>query len=334
MPQWISRHLAKTDFSKFDVIMTSSGMAYPLFKRLYLLKDRPVLVNHIHGLSVYDHIANLSESELGYCKTSWLYRLVTGPFQKKWDSEGIRWSDLTITQNMRDLGWVEDNYKQSPKTILIPGAVHTDLLEASELWRPLKTRNPSRILWFASWEARKGSFYVPGVFREVRRKRPDATLVIGGSGKAPQDLLNAFAPEDRDAVQVLGHISITEQIKLLNECSIFLFPSISEGFGLALPEAMCFGLAAVTTQTAFGGDYLVDDKNAKIVFPSRHYISRALLDLIENDELRHRIGTAGRDLARAFTAERLLTNYEKAFTEILCDHSSEMTPERPEPVNV
>ncbi|TGN40851.1 glycosyltransferase [Paracoccus liaowanqingii] len=196
---------------------------------------------------------------------------------------------------------------------MIPAAVHPDLLEASRQASPLVNRRPDRLLWFASWEARKGSWYVPGAFRAIRAHHPQTRLAIGGVGRAEADLLSWFHERDRDHIDVLPRLTIPEQVDRFSASSIFLFPSLSEGFGLALVEAMVFGMAAVTTNTAFGGDWLTDGQDARVVFPSSEHVARAVISLIGSDEIRVRIAQAGQNLARSFTLDRMTDAYEEAF---------------------
>jgi glycosyltransferase involved in cell wall biosynthesis len=313
MPQWISRKAGSLDVESFDVVMSSGGMAYPLFKRLRPLKKRPVYINHFHGSSLYDFVSNIAEDRLGHTRVSWVYKTMTGPIQMRWFVQGMLWSDLTVVQNMRDLG--EAQSYPPHRAIIIPPAVHPQLLEASRVLHPLSDRNPAKILWLGTWEGKKGAYYVPDAFRRVRRERPDATLTLWGTGKSASELLAKFDPADREAVEVVPHIGLPEQIEQYKTFSIFLFPSITEGFGLALPEAMSFGLAAVTTQAGFGGDHLEDGTNARVVHPSGPHLARAMLDLIENHELRWRVALAGREIARTFTLDRMVDDYERAFTE-------------------
>jgi hypothetical protein len=148
MPQWISHQAAKLDLLSFDVIMSSSGMAYPIFKRLHALKKRPVFVNHCHnGISGF--ISNLAEDRIGHTKVSWPYKIMTGPFEVRWFDQGMLWNDLTIVQNLRDLGEAQDDPRR--RALLIPPAIHPELLEASKVLHPLSARNPAKILWFGTW---------------------------------------------------------------------------------------------------------------------------------------------------------------------------------------
>ncbi|WP_380166002.1 glycosyltransferase family 4 protein [Jannaschia sp. R86511] len=312
LPRLLSRAAAAWDPAGHDVVMASSGTAHPLFRRLRSEPRRPLLVNHVHGLTVHDHVAALVEAELGHHRSGPANRLLTGPFQVRWDLAGARSADVTVVQNLRDLGTLRE--LGDLDLALVPAAVHPELLRAAEGAPDPAQHEADHLLWFATWEARKGAYYVPAAFRAVRRERPGARLTVGGTGRPAEQVRAAFAPEDRDAVTVLGRVSREEHARLLGRAGVFLFPSLSEGFGLALPEAMAFGCAAVTTGTAFGGDHLSDGVDARVVPPTSEHLARAVLDLLGDDARRVRLATAGRALARTFTVERMLDGYEEVFT--------------------
>src|ERR1700761_355173 len=55
LPQAASRRAKQEKLEDYDVIMSSSGMLYPLFRKLRQQRRRPLLVSHLHGLSFFDH---------------------------------------------------------------------------------------------------------------------------------------------------------------------------------------------------------------------------------------------------------------------------------------
>jgi glycosyltransferase involved in cell wall biosynthesis len=313
MPQYLSRFGAKQVAAKrYDIVMSSSGMAAPLFARLRKRADRPLLVSHLHGLTIYDHLAAVTQDLLGYSSAGRLYKTLSGPIQCRWDQRGIDTGDVTIVQNLRDLSWIRDNQPAGRAVTMIPAAVHPSLLDASTTVTPDPHR-ARELLWFASWEPRKGADHLPAAFRQIRASHPDVRLTIGGTGQRRADILDAFAPEDREAINVLARISVAEQGALYNRASVFLFPSISEGFGLALVEAMCFGMAAVSGATGFAADFLQDGHNVVIASPSSEHIARAVLRLLEGPAERGMIAARGRAVARTFDLERMTDGYETVF---------------------
>ena len=315
MPWLVSRGGARRGAAGYDVVMASNGMAFPLFRRLRRAARRPVLVNHVHGFGIYDHVSNMSESVLGRWKVSVPYRLVTAPGTMWWDAAGVASGDVSVVQNLRDLSMLTDGGEDPSRAVMIPGAVHPDILARGAAAPPMEERDPDAILWFATWEARKGCSYLPAAFRRIREARPAARLTMGGTGKAEGELKALFDPRDRGHVTVAPRLSVAEHAALLGRSSVFLFPSLSEGYGLALLEALSFGLAAVTTNTGFGGDFLRDGESARIVFPSSGHIARAVLEVMEDPALRGRLSRNGRVVARGFTPDRQAEAYEALFRE-------------------
>ena len=79
---------------------------------------------------------------------------------------------------------------------------------------------------------------------------PDFALVVAGNTKGGYaDRIRARAAELSvdSRVHVIGEISEAEKIWLFRHCKAFVFPSLYEGFGLPLLEAMCFGKACVSS---------------------------------------------------------------------------------------
>jgi len=100
---------------------------------------------------------------------------------------------------------------------------------------------PSRILFVGRLHAGKG---IAGVVREfVRRRDIAADLVIAGDGPERRAVEAAAAGDDR--VKVLGSVGRAALDSLLLTTDVFMFPTLYEGFGLALVEAMASGHACV-----------------------------------------------------------------------------------------
>jgi glycosyltransferase involved in cell wall biosynthesis len=60
-----------------------------------------------------------------------------------------------------------------------------------------------------------------------------------------------------------------EIVKLMRTHDVLLFPSLFEGFGLVISEAMSQGLPVITTNRTAGGDFIEHDKNGWLVTPGK-----------------------------------------------------------------
>lgn len=150
----------------------------------------------------------------------------------------------------------------------------------------------------------------------IRAGRP---LVI--CGHAPPDRVAALNAEAQAAglgpgelVQT-GYVSDSELSALYVACGVFVFPSVYEGFGMPMLEAMAFGLPVVaakasTTPAILGDDELTFDPHD--LADMAMTISRALLD----DDARARLKARSRRRSARYTwsnvATRTMEAYERA----------------------
>jgi glycosyltransferase involved in cell wall biosynthesis len=294
--------------------MASNGMLHPLFRRLKKDKTPPLLVNHVHGLSYFDYQATVTERLRGNISSSPLHRWVTGALPARWDILGSRAADLTIVQNDRDFDFLAE--RGVAPIVKIPLAVHPRISEAAKSIPDPGARSPLRLLWFGSWVARKGAHYLPRTFELILDRCPDAHLTVGGTGLPAAALRPYFKPSLWPRIDFLPRISVEEQIALFGRSSIFLYPSISEGFGYALLEAMSLGLAVITTHTGMGSDYLRDGETASIVpFGSSLHLANAAVRLMEDSCLRCSLAKSGQALSLEFCVERFTSDYAATFEE-------------------
>lgn len=308
LPASISRRASREPLRSFDVIMASNGMLHPLFHSLRRKDTITLLVNHIHGLSYFDYQATVTERLRGNISSSYLHRWVTGALPARQDLLGSRFADLTIVQNDRDLDFLAE--RGIDPIVKIPLAIHPRIAEAARSISEPGSRDPQRLLWFGSWVARKGAHYLPRAFELIVARCPSARLTVGGTGLPAERLRKHFKPSLWPRIEFLPRISVEEQISLFDRNSIFLFPSISEGFGYALLEAMSLGLAVITTHTGMGSDYLQDGKTALIVpHGSSLHLANAAIRLIEDAHLRCFIAKNGQSLSGDFTMGRFTNDY-------------------------
>jgi glycosyltransferase involved in cell wall biosynthesis len=162
---------------------------------------------------------------------------------------------------------------------------------------------PGFILAVGTIEPRKNYPRLLAAYRAVRARKPGAPqLVIAGRpGWAYGDALDRIRSEP--GVRYLGHVDEATLAALYENASMLAFPSLYEGFGLPLLEAMARGVPAVAgavgAMPELAGDaaVLVDPENVDA-------IASGLETVLGDSALRERLGAAGRQRAAAFTWRR------------------------------
>ncbi|MCX7840158.1 MAG: glycosyltransferase family 4 protein [Anaerolineae bacterium] len=172
---------------------------------------------------------------------------------------------------------------------------------------------PFRAMFAGTVSINKGVPYLLDAWRRLQWR--DAELWIVGA-LAPDFVLIRARWNDLLNVRFIPHTN--ELARLMQQCDVFVFPSIQEGSALVTYEAMAAGLPLVTTPNA--GSVARDGEEGFIV-PIRDV--DALCDRLErlrgDDALRARMSRAARVRVESFTWDdyraRLVAFYERVAME-------------------
>jgi glycosyltransferase involved in cell wall biosynthesis len=183
-------------------------------------------------------------------------------------------------------------------------AIESDLAELS-ISRPF-------VLYLGDASPRKNLEVAVAAWRAARSLVSGLNLVLAGAGT------ERFRGSE-SGLQALGAIPQTRMRTLLAATSVFVYPSLYEGFGLPVVEAMRAGAPVVVScdpallETA-GGATLTAESGSPEAW------SRAILDLIRNPRLAADCRRRGLERAAGFdwraTAERTRAAYERAIRRI------------------
>jgi glycosyltransferase involved in cell wall biosynthesis len=128
-----------------------------------------------------------------------------------------------------------------------------------EAHRPPKACEPLRIIYVGQMRQRKGIAYL---FEAVERLDRPYRLTLLGSRPAMSCLPLERALERHRWVPHLPH---PEAIGLMRQHDVLVFPSLCEGFGLVILEAMSQGVPVITTPHTGGPDVIEDGTDGFIV---------------------------------------------------------------------
>jgi glycosyltransferase involved in cell wall biosynthesis len=100
----------------------------------------------------------------------------------------------------------------------------------------------------------------------------------------------------------LGTVGDEELAGWYHAADALCFPSVKEGWGLAVLEAMCAGLPVVASDLPAFREYLVDGENALLPqVGDDAALAAAMRSVVADIDLRARLAAAGHATARRFT---------------------------------
>ena len=235
------------------------------------------------------------------------------------------WGEKVIAISEQVKEHLVDDFKIKPDRIsLINNGIDVDrfkqitLSQKQEAKNRLGFKSSSVIGILARLSDVKGHKYLIEAMKTVLVNFPDAQLLVAGEGKMEKELkrltesLNIeksvlFVPEALDTRDILSAIDI------------FVMPSLKEGLGLALMEAMSSGLAVVGSSVGGIKTLIKDGENGLLVDSGDSSgIAKAVIDLISNPGKALNLGAnARRYIADKFSQEYMVLKTEELYQECL-----------------
>ena len=267
-----------------DIIQTASGnMAFPSWLAGKILR-KPV-VCYIH------HIAGKN------------WRYIRGPvlgsiFQFMEKLFLARSYDSVIFQNKhsesigRNIG-----IDQSRMKMITPGIDYKEFENG-------KTKKENFVLFVGSFRMDKSLVNVKGLnyLLEAARKLPKIKFVIVGGG----EYLKELKKDSPSNVEFTGPLTGKPLKDIFKRASIFCLPSLAEGFGLAILEAMASGCAIISTIDVGQKGHLIKPENAnEIVKGIEFYFNHPKLSLKD--------GNKNRELVKSFTWHRFINSFSRIY---------------------
>ena len=146
-------------------------------------------------------------------------------------------------------------------------------------------------------------------FAKVLERYPDYQLVIYGEGPSREELENLVKELGIEAnVSLPGNMTrLHEQMK---DAAAFLLSSDYEGMPNALIEAMCMGLACISTKVSGATDLIVDHENGILTeVDNEAEFERAIRELIENPQLTERFAKSSVELNEQLELSRIMNQW-------------------------
>jgi glycosyltransferase involved in cell wall biosynthesis len=198
------------------------------------------------------------------------------------------------------------------KVTVIPNGVNTlDYLPRKNLMHPI-------ILFIGSLTEQKGVRYLLEAFADVHRSFQDSKLIIIGEGPELERLIaltqQLGIQENVSFEDAVAHSRVST---IMQESSIFVLPSINEGFGLVLLESLANGLPAIAFNSGGVGDILGEGAGLLVEPGNVEQLANAIKKLITDKDLYAHVRKQGFKKSQDFSWDIVATRVSGIYESVL-----------------
>lgn len=179
-------------------------------------------------------------------------------------------------------------------------------------------RGTPYILNLGSLEPGKNQITLVQAYKRLRDRGYRQRLVIAGQRAWKYERLLARIAQAglTEVVDLPGYIPESDLPALYSAAELFVFPSLYEGFGLPVLEAMACGTPVICSDRSAlreigeGAAFLVNPLSARD-------LAEAMATLLDDQDLREQLRSSGKQRAAAFTWERTATETLAVYRRLL-----------------
>ncbi len=221
-----------------------------------------------------------------------------------------------LTNECKD--WIEKNTRAN-KVVTLPNSVTwpMDVTEPQLIPGQVYTAGKKRLLAAGRLDRYKGFDYLLNAFSAIADKHPDWELAIVGEGSLRTDLEKQIK-----ALNLGSRVFLPGRAGNVGEwykaADLYVLSSRSEGFPMALVEAMAHGLTAACFDCDTGPrDIIRHEVNGLLAKPEDvPELANALDRLMSDDQLRAKLSAEAPKVKEEFSIERIAQMWGKLFSEL------------------
>ena len=175
------------------------------------------------------------------------------------------------------------------------------------------TENDLVIGIVARLDSRKGYFYLLDAVAKIIKDYPEVKLICAGGGDL-QPELGAYSRKLGIDKRVIFTGTVEDIPSFLGLLDIFTLPSLDEGLGIVILEAMNSGLAVVASNVGGIPEMVDNDETGLLVEPANSDdLARGLITLIKDKDLRVKMGELAKERVKRFSSDIMIQKLEKIY---------------------
>ena len=226
----------------------------------------------------------------------------------------IKGADLIHCLNQNTVNLLKQTGTPARKIWYRPNAVNTDLFYPGDAVEP---EEKVTFLFCGRFDNQKGVDFLIAAWKKVPRElRANTRLVLVGSGQREGEFreLATGIPE----IVFAGQVKREAMPDCYRQAQVYIQPSKFEGMSNSILEALASGLPVITTDVEGNADLVTPGHNGMLVaYGDINGLANAIINLLQEPELRRQMGLNSRKLAEAkFSMSALFDDYQRIYTQI------------------
>lgn len=208
--------------------------------------------------------------------------------------------------------------KTNSKIYIIPNGINLREIQNAEICNHIKVKHPS-VLFTGRLERIKGVDILLRAISIIKKEMPEICGYIMGGGSLENELKELTKKLDMEEnVNFLGFKFGKEKYSYIKSVDICVVPSRYESFGIVCLEAMACGKPVVASNVG-GLPYVIEDGKSGLLFErgNARDLANKIIFLLQNEDLRNKMGEAGRERAKNFTWDKIAERTLKLYNEVI-----------------
>lgn len=194
-------------------------------------------------------------------------------------------------------------------------------VDGNSIRKIYKLENCPVVLYLGRLAPYKGVQFLIEAIPEVLRELPETKFLISGAMRYDIPNLNKMVKSLKieNSIVFTGYVPDEDVPKLYACCDVFCYPSLWEGFGLTPAEAQSCGKPVVAFNTCAVPEVVKNKHTGLLVEPKNaEAIAKALVSLLQNKELRFRMGLEARErVLQLFSWDKAAKQTLQIYHEVL-----------------
>lgn len=255
-------------------------------------------------VTVPAHNRKLSIEEFNKLGVDYPFIHIYDPYLWELYTRHIRLADVVICPSHYSADYLQDELDLTNQIKVIPHGCELPKIES--------TPQKFDVAYIGQAGPDKGLLHLIKAWSKLNL--PEETLILAGSN--PQIFRVYMGGNVRGNYHLTGYVEDVSTV--YDKCSVYVQPSVTEGFGIEVLEAMSHGRPVIATEGC-GSSELIEDGKEGFVVPIRNpdLLGEKIRYFLNNPSEVKKMGANARQKAEQYTWEKIRKQYEGVYRESL-----------------